>query len=117
MSEGTPTASDPQVLHALHRVYIDSLPDDQRDIVLSRAVAAVGQMDVRAALAIIAASPLDQLRKWHVIASAIDRNPDLVTNEDTTAAIADVVIGDAPIDKQRVIERLEQYGKRAVGGR
>jgi hypothetical protein len=86
------SASEPPLIDALHRVYIDSLPAAERNAVNARASDAVRDLDRSTALKTIANSELDRLHKWHVVASAIHRQPDFVADEETRERVIDVII-------------------------
>jgi hypothetical protein len=117
MSNGAPAAgdSDPQLVDALHRIYIESLPDHQRDRILELATDAARRIELPEALETLAASDLDQLHKWHVIASTLHRKPTLVEDDEIARGLVSAIIGtpddDHPVNRDELDARLKEFGR------
>jgi hypothetical protein len=89
--DGEDDAPADMVRTAMHRIYIESLPGNLRDRILDKATKAVKEMDYQSAMTVLAAAPdVDQLTKWHLVATALVRNPEGVLHETTRELLAKV---------------------------
>jgi hypothetical protein len=77
-----------QVAAAFHRLYVESLPYDQRVELTSAAPAALSAMSLESALGTIAQAQVSRLLKVRSVASALRRRPQLVnSNRDGLAGV------------------------------
>jgi hypothetical protein len=83
------------VVEALHRIYVASIPNAvQRN---SGRFDKVLEKELEAALDEVAHSELDQLEKWHVVAAALSRRPDLLDEGDGSVLNGFVDVVGSPI--------------------
>ena len=118
MSNGAPVATDtgPQLVDALHRIYIESLPFSERTGVLERASDAVKALDLTTALRMLAESDLDRLHKWHVIASSLHREEAaFFEDEEVTNTLIDALVAIPELEsppevvREPLADRLREF--------
>jgi hypothetical protein len=99
-------AEQDPLLTALHRVYIEGLPDDQQALLVGRMRPEVAAIHLGEALERIADSDLDRLQKWHVAATLELRRPDRIDDPAIVASFAKLVaLGDADLVPEIVEQR------------
>lgn len=112
MSDTGETVGKQETLDALHRLYVDSLPRPQRDTYDALPITTDPRLDLKRACEVLASSDwVDRLQKWDAVATAVQRRPELLGDDDTARLMAHVINPSKDVGSpanQQVVDHLRQ---------